>query len=74
MENELKEPTPQNTISTFDTLAFLVSIRKRTTQDQPQHPLGQFPSKMREHVRGGIHAVVFLIKFLDRVRELFKSD
>ena len=74
VENESKEPTPQNVVSTFDVPGLLVSVRKRATQDQPQHPMEKFPSEVCNHLRSGVHLVVFPVKLLNRVWELFKSD
>ena len=51
-----------------------MSVCKRAAQDQPQHSVGQLPPQVCEHVCSGVRSVVFLVKLLDRVWELFKFD
>lgn len=70
VEEQLKEPTSQNIISTFDTLGVAVSVGKRPPKNQPQHGMGQFSPKVCEHIIVGIFFVVFLVELLDRVRQL----
>jgi len=74
VEEELEQPTSKHTISTFDAPAVLVGVCERAPQDQPQYSVNQLSPQMSEHVCVGISPVMFLIGFLNGVRELLRVN
>jgi hypothetical protein len=71
MEQEQEQPTPQNTIATFDMAGMLMGVCTRTPQDQPYHRVSQLAPEKSEHISIGFFIVMLLVELLDGVRELF---
>ena len=74
VEEETKKPTSPDAIPTLDAAAMFMGVRKRTPQDQSQYRMSQLSPQVREHLSTRGNPIVFLVKFLDRVRELSATN
>jgi hypothetical protein len=70
MQDHLKKPMSQDVIRTPCDPTVLLCVCKGTTKDQPQRTMDEFSLEVGEHVGVGVDAIVFIVKFFDRVRQL----
>jgi hypothetical protein len=70
VQDQPEEPAPQDAISALGDPTVVLGISEIATHDQPQRAVNQLPPEVGEHVSRGGGAVVFHVKFVDRVRKL----